>query len=152
MNIKTRFNVNDRVFCIDEERQIFRKPCSICNGSGIVMLKGNQYQCPECAGNGQGEYLYEYVSHSATINKIVISISKNGNIHISYRCIYDRDAGLPKKDKYKEIPIAEYENRIFGSLEEAETHCKELNGDLEIPKLNTSPLGSDVIEETFWQK
>lgn len=127
MHIETKFNVNDRVFCIDKERQTIRKPCSICNGSGIVILKGIQYQCPECSGNGQGEYLYKYVSHSATINKIIISISKNGNMHVSYRCIYDRDTGLPKKDKYKEIPIAEYENRIFTTIEEAEARCKELD-------------------------
>lgn len=150
MKVETKFNVNDRVFCIDNERQTIKKPCNICNGCGTVTLKDKKYKCPECSGNGYGEYQDVYVVHEAVINRIRIGIKEK--VTVSYRCIYDRDAGLPKKVKYKEIPIAEYENRIFGSLEEAETHCKELNGDLEIPKLNTSPLGSDVIEETFWQK
>ena len=47
---------------------------------------------------------------------------------ISYRCIYDRDKDLHIKEKCKETAIAEYENRIFGTYEEAEIRCNELNG------------------------
>lgn len=125
MQIETKFNVNDRVFCIDKERQTIKKTCSLCNGCGTVTLKGKKYKCPECFGNGYEEYQNVYVFHEAIINRIRIGIKEKATI--SYRCIYDRDADLPNKDKCKEIPIAEYENRIFATIEEAEARCKELN-------------------------
>lgn len=130
MHIETKFNVNARVFCIDKERQIIKKPCNICNGSGTITLKGKIYKCPECHGNDYGKYENVNVFREATINKIKISVCPtNGNPHIAYKCIYDIDAELPLKDKHKERTIAEYENRIFATKEEAEARCKELNGE-----------------------
>lgn len=128
MQIETKFNVNQKVFCIDKERRIIKKPCNICNGRGTIKLKGKNYKCPECHGNGYGEYQNMYVVHAATISKIKISIS-DGKVHIVYRCIYDRDADLPLKEKHKEIAIPEYADGIFAIKEEAEAVCKELNGE-----------------------
>ena len=109
MQITTKFNVNQRVFCVDKERRIIKKPCNICNGKGTVTLKDKEYKCPECHGNGYGEYRNVYVVHEAVINRIRIGIKEN--VTISYRCIYDRDKDLPIKDKNKETSIAEFEDR-----------------------------------------
>lgn len=131
MQIETKFNVNQKVFCIEKERRIIKKPCNVCNDSETIKLKGKKYKCPECSGNGYGEYRNIYVSHKAVVSRIKISVAENGNTHITYRCIYDRVADLPLKEKHKETSIAEYKNRIFATQEEAEAACKELNNPIE---------------------
>lgn len=145
MQIETKFNVNQKVFCVEKERRIIKKPCHICNGSGIVTLKGKEYKCPECSGNGYGEYQNVYVIHEAVINRIRIGIIQNGNIHISYKCIYDRDKNLPIKDKRKETSIAEYEDRVYGTYEEADTFCKQMNNGVEFFE-DTPAAKSDIIK------
>lgn len=128
MVINTKFDINTKVFCIDEERRAIKKSCKLCNGSGTVTLKGKKYKCPECSGNGCGEYENVNVIREATINKIKISVCPtNDNPHITYKCIYDIYSDLPMKEKHKETTIAEYEDRIFATKEEAEARCKELS-------------------------
>ena len=132
MQIDTKYNVNQKVFCIDKERRIIKKPCNICNGRGTIKLKGHNgkwkdYKCPECFGNGCGECKLVYVVHEAIVNRIRIGIKEK--VTISYRCIYDRDKDLHIKEKCKETSIADYENRIFATIEEAEAVCVELNGE-----------------------
>lgn len=130
MQIKTKFSVNQKVFCVDKERRMTKKPCNICNGKGTITLKGKEYKCPECHGKGYGEYKNVYVIHEAVINRIKISVKEKA--HISYRCIYDSDRKLPVKEKHKETSISEYEdNRMFGSYEEADTYCKQMNNGVE---------------------
>lgn len=75
---------------------------------------------------GHGEWQDMYVVHEAVISKIEINV-QNDKMYVSYRCIYDRDADLPLKEKHKETSISEYKDKIFAILEEAETRCKELN-------------------------
>lgn len=128
MQIETKFSVNQKVFCVDKERRIIKKPCNICNEKGTVTLNGRTYRCPECSGNGYGEYRNMYVIHEAVNSKIKISVSDE-KVHISYRCIYDRDADLPLKEKHKETAIPEYADRIFVTMKEAEIYCKELNAE-----------------------
>ena len=129
MQIETKFNVNQKVFCVDKERRIIKKPCKICNSSGTVKLKGKNYKCPACSSNV--EYRNTHVIHEAVISKIKVSIS-DGQVHISYRCIYDRDKDLPLKEKHKETAIPEYGNKIFATLEEAEARCMELDKEINI--------------------
>lgn len=134
MQVGTKFDVNQKVFCVEKEQRIIEKiPCNICNGSRAVILKGKEYKCPECYGHGIEKNVYEevYIVHKAVINSIKININKDGSIYVTYRCIYDRDKDLPIKAKRKETPIAEYENIIFGSYEEADTYCKQMNNDKE---------------------
>ena len=92
MQIETKFSVNQKVFCVEKERRIIKKPCNICNGCGIVTLKGKKYKCPECSGKGYGEYRNMYVAHAAVISdiKISISASREDYTYVSYKCIYDR--------------------------------------------------------------
>lgn len=131
MQIETKFNVNQKIFCIDKERRIVKKPCNICNDKGKIKLKGKDYKCPECSGNRYGEYKDVYVVHEAVINRIAISIKEK--VHISYKCIYDSDSKLPVKEKYKETSISEYEdNRIFDSYEEADAYCNQMNNGVEL--------------------
>lgn len=130
MQINTKFNVNQKVFCVEKERRIIKKPCKICNSKRIVTLKGKEYKCPECSGNGYGEYKSVYVVHEATIGKMKINV-QNDKVYVSYRCIYDRDASLPLKEKHKETVIPEYADRIFCALEEADTYCKQMNNGVE---------------------
>ncbi len=130
MQIETKFNVGDTVYCVRNERTVIKKPCNICHGKGWIILKGNKYKCPECSGNGYGTYRDIDVVHKAAINRIKMSAAPNGYIHIAYKCILERDVDLPMKEKNKEITIAEYENRMFTTKEEAEYRCKEFNGEI----------------------
>lgn len=148
MHIETKFNVNQKVFCVEKERRIIKKPCNICNGRGTIKLKGHNgkwkdYKCPECSGNGYGEYQNVYVVHEAVINRIRIGIKEK--VTVSYRCIYDRDKDLFVKEKHKETSIAEYENRIFGSYEEADVYCKQMNNGVKFFE-DTPTAKSDIIK------
>lgn len=143
MHIETKFNVNQKVFCVEKERRIIKKPCNICNGKGTVTLKGKEYKCPECSGNGYGEYRNVYVVYEAVINRIRVGIKEK--VTISYRCIYDRDKDLPIKEKCKETSIAEYEDRIYDTYEEADTYCKQMNNGVEFFE-NTPATKSDIIK------
>ena len=143
MHIETKFNVNQKVFCVEKERRIIKKPCNICNGCGTVTLKGKKYKCPECSGNVYGEYQDVYVVHEAVINRIRIGIKEK--VTVSYRCIYDRDKDLFVKEKHKETSIPEYENKIFGSYEEADAYCKQMNNGMEFFE-DTPDAKSDIIK------
>lgn len=144
MQIKTKFSVNQKVFCVEKEHRMIKKPCNICNGKGTITLKGKEYKCPECHGRGYGEYKNVYVVHEAVINRIKISVKEKA--HISYRCIYDSDRKLPVKEKHKETSISEYEdNRIFGTYEEADTYCKQMNNGVEFFE-NMLAAKEDIIK------
>lgn len=129
MQIETKFNVNQKVFCVDKERRLIKKPCNICNSKRTVTLKGKEYKCPECSGKGYGEYKSVYVINEAVVNRINIAIKEK--VNITYRCIYDRDKDLNIKEKSKETAISDYENRVFDSYKEADTYCKQMNNGVE---------------------
>lgn len=41
--------------CEAEDEYIY-SPCSICEGTGKVVIKGNSFTCPECMGNNSDTY------------------------------------------------------------------------------------------------
>ena len=134
MQISTKFSINQKVFCVEKERRMIKKmPCNVCNGSGNITLKGKEYKCPECYGHGYGtsKYANVFVVHEAVVNSIRVNVLKDGNIHVNYRCIYDKHKNLPVKERRKETPIAERDNRIYGTYEEADAYCKQMNNGVE---------------------
>lgn len=49
MEIKTEFNVGDKVYFI--ENYVEQKECDVCEGVGSVNIKGQLLSCPKCMGN-----------------------------------------------------------------------------------------------------
>jgi predicted RNA-binding Zn-ribbon protein involved in translation (DUF1610 family) len=50
MEIKTKFNVGQEVWYIDNKNLIIT-PCQICDHTGSVVIKGVSFVCPKCHGN-----------------------------------------------------------------------------------------------------
>ncbi len=124
MQIETKFNVGDIVYVCKNHSIFEEEQCKICDGEGIITLKGKSFCCPECHGN---KFTYTkqvkgFIPEKRTIRKVITSVSENnGNIqiHIRYETKSNRHGS-----------IAEYKNIMFATKEAAEYRCKELNGEI----------------------
>ena len=79
-----------------------------------------------------------YVINEAVVNRINVAIKEK-------MTIYYRDKDLNIKEKRKETPISDNENRAFGSYVEADTYCKQMNNGTEYFE-NTPVNMSDNIK------
>lgn len=131
MEIKTKFNLGDKVYPITYRMEVVKQTCNLCEGKGFVYVKTKKILCPEegCYGKGKIE---KYIGNKWQLSKIggipyPITINRIGIE------VYNR--------KYKKL--SEYEDRIyymedssrsmyfehncFASIEEAEKECKKRN-------------------------
>lgn len=136
LQVNNKFNIGDEVYILSQQPTVHI--CPVCKGKGSFMHNGAKILCPQC-DNGK---LFD------NINKIYQVMGKQKITGIRT----NTHDGINFSIRYNVSGNKRAEDRVFATKEEAETRCKELNEGLEIPKLDTSPLGSDVIEETFWQK
>ncbi len=142
LNIDNKFEIGQEVYVIQKVKP--KNICSACNGESYKIIDDNRFACTKCWGDGwiRGKKkIYKVLEGIKTITAIKL-YSNDTLSEIKYNLRDEDNSGsFESVEKY-----------LFATKEEAEVCCKELNEELEIPKLNTSPLGSDVIEETFWQK
>lgn len=120
MKIETKFNIGDVVYVCKNNSTYEKEQCNICEGKGVITLKGKLFCCPGCHGDKFTHTKKEisYIPEKRTIRKIISLVSENnGNIRIHTR--------------YETKPegcgnIEEDRNTIFTTKEEVEDRCKEL--------------------------
>jgi len=146
MKIETKFNINDKVYSIKQERRKEWQPCVVCVSKGEVMLGDKQWRpCPECYGK-KGKYVYfdlEWqVLNPVTIGKVEAEVQ---NITPD-----DEFAHIGHFEEGKTVQQNEYmayetgigsgtiwkEDILFASLEEAQTECDKRNVIKEIRRRN----------------
>jgi len=133
MELKTKFNIGDKVATIQNFSEEVFKTCLTCEGSGKIQVKDKEFNCPDCYGNGGKE---EWETKKWNISndkgiltgydkviKIDIDISKN-EIKIRYILGY----------RYSESYCGTLwsEDEVFGSIEEAQLECDRRNKELGI--------------------
>lgn len=122
MKIKTKYNLGQDVYTIIHLNKQIKEKCPVCNGTGHVTLNGNQYQCPECYGQG---IKVEWTSSGWTVDQS----SQIGRIDVSV-----------KDDVYKESYMLKYSGidsgtiwdvgDLFSTREEAEKECEKRNEEI----------------------
>lgn len=52
MKIETKFDLGQTVYFIEENtvQMLETEPCDVCNETGRVKIKGQEYMCPKCGG------------------------------------------------------------------------------------------------------
>ncbi len=126
MKIETKFNVGDVVYVCKNNSTYEEEQCKICEGTGVVILKGESFCCPQCKGNKltRTKKVARFIPVKRTIRKVIVSVSENnGNSQIYTR--YET-----KTHGNRDRSVAEYKNIMFVTKEEAEYRCKELNGEI----------------------
>lgn len=128
MNIKTRFDLGQKVWLIVNASRNMKPNCSFCDGVGKVFIEGAgkkvvSQKCPECYGHG---YISKYSPEEwkpefeSTIGKIDIEYydqrEKRKN-SINYMLYY---SGVGSGSVLKE-------ENLFASLEEAQAECDKRN-------------------------
>lgn len=122
MNLKSKYNIGDKVVRIDEIRQSIFIPCKACEGTGTYFLNDSiERKCPECFGNkGKVEWAgtHNWIIMKKDLTIGLIRIEANGNnIKCQYMC---EETGIGTGSIWKE-------EELFLSVEMAEKECKKLN-------------------------
>jgi len=52
MSIDTKFSLGDKVYTIVQEHNSTSERCYVCEETGSITFKGEEYYCPKCHGNG----------------------------------------------------------------------------------------------------
>lgn len=117
--INTKFDIGDEIYFIWKiHKRLHKGQCKTCDGSGYILACEHCQQkklCPECKPAIEVQkYYWEWVCYpkSYKIEKINIFID-NKEIEITY-----------ENDNYDG---SLFEEKLFGTVEEAEAKCKELN-------------------------
>jgi len=90
MDIKTKLAIGERVFVIWQNTNAIHEICLVCNGKKQISLNNNEYECPECYGDG---YKVKYEPEcwrvaqndyaTGKVRRIDIEITKKG-MEINY--------------------------------------------------------------------
>lgn len=103
MNIKTKFNVGDKIWTIYETEPI--EKCPLCNGAEMVKIKNKNYICPECKGNGYiTKKYFEWVVfvYAKEIIKIIINHDKKLIYSVGHNEYDAKDCFLTKAEAQTE--------------------------------------------------
>ena len=125
MKIETKFGVGDVAYVCRNDSTYEKEPCKICEGKSIITFKEESFCCTKCYGSGftRTKRVDKFIPEKRTIKKVIVTQSINsGNLQIYTR--YET-----KPDGYKRI--AEHENIMFATKEEAEERCRKLNQEAE---------------------
>jgi RecJ-like exonuclease len=116
MEIKTKFNVNDKLYVIGVNKKEER--CKICNGTGTVLIKKKIFTCPECNGKGREftKQHWEIYMSETYPEKINIEIEEGQKPKISYVFMWS------------DIPEYIDEKDCFATKEQAQKECDRRNG------------------------
>lgn len=142
--VNNKFEVGQEVYVIEEDTRYIERTetCDVCLGDGYFDYKGYSHRCAKCYGQGK------IILDKETVIRHMVNTEPKQIASIRYM-IYGKD-NLEPPLKYKIHGKFVAEEMIYPTAEEAKLACERLDGI--VPTLNTSPLGSDIIKETFWQK
>lgn len=137
MNIKTKYKLNQKVWIINQKRRKEWILCDACNGIGNIILRNKEvYSCPICY-NRKGEYKYFEerweVEGELTLGKVEASLQNivpdgmfdNRGHYETGRTIKEcrymaYETGVGSGTCY-------YEEKLFPTLESAQTECDKRN-------------------------
>jgi len=132
MEIKTKFNLGDKVTGISHCTKEILIPCLTCDRTGRIIIKDKNFECPDCHGKGgYNEYKPKawYVvtdegilSGYDNVVKIDIDVTRE-EIKIRYL--------LGRKYSNSYSGTLWPENDLFRTIEEAELECKKRNEELD---------------------
>ena len=113
MEIRTKFNIGDKVWVIDSRK--VEDICPICEGKGYVIIKNENFRCPKCNAyrkiNERNEYFIE--------GQIKIT-------DIRVWCLYEPEIRY-FDDKYSKEGIMVFEKNCFATEAEAQAECDKRN-------------------------
>ena len=128
MELKTKFNIGDKVTGISHYRKEVFIPCLTCDGIGEITIKDKNFKCPDCYGEGGNtEYKTkewntandeEGMSGYNNVIKIDIDITKE-EVKIRYL--------LGRKYSKSYSGTLWDEDDLFKTTEEAEAECERRN-------------------------
>lgn len=126
MKLVTKFEIGQEVYVCKSNSAYEMENCKTCDGIGKVNIKGKIYRCPECNGAKftPTKFIKIYAPEKRIIRKIKISVyetNRDTGINIRYETRIHAN---------KNESIEDCRNIIFATLEEAETRCKELSGEV----------------------
>ena len=77
MEIKTKFDVGQKVYMVRLQYKNAEKECPACRGKGIVHLHGEEYRCPNmcCQGKVITRGIKYYSINSVKIKEIEITLN-----------------------------------------------------------------------------
>ncbi len=132
MNIKTKYDIGERVHIIKQDFAIQEEVCPVCDSKGCFKYRGHILECSLCHGRGKifGERKYQYYVSGDQYEIKGFSIKKTNN-ELVVICHLSNYGSLN-------------EDMCFVSGEEAITRCQELND--ESPNLGAS----DTEDEKFY--
>lgn len=131
MEIKTKFDIGQKVFVVRKDSFHKKEECPMCQGEGCVAVysmsenylrsgKGQTIECPVCHGYRviQGKLIDSYRAEETTITKIKISVREKLGTHFSYTVKCDNAKG--------EMSYPDHENMIFATEDEASIAILEI--------------------------
>jgi len=132
MEIKTKFNLGDKIVRISHCTKEILIPCLTCDATGEIMIKDKKFECPDCYGEG------EYTEYKPEAWYIVT----DEGILSGYDNIVKIDVDITREEtKIRYILGRKYsksysgtlwdENDLFKTTEEAEVECERRNKELE---------------------
>lgn len=130
MELNNKFNIDQKLFMIYFFSKAEKAVCDVCNGDGIIEIKGKRFTCPEC--NGNPDYMVEKTRKWHVIN----TSPHNHLISIEYNRVKKIDAIITEggiRLMYYFGKSAEYafigftEKDLFLTLQEAQEKCDKRN-------------------------
>lgn len=103
MEIKTKFNVGDKVWTINQGE--VQEKCPICNGKERVKIKNKSYMCPECNGDGYVKKLHpewKVFYYKREIWRLIINRSKEEIYSVEGNEYKVKDCFATKEEAQKE--------------------------------------------------
>lgn len=117
------FKLGQKLYHIEDvtHRFWFRKKCAYCDNTGKVLIKGKEFQCPNCGGRQELKEVVERIISPTTIKVESIRVFKNKDVTLES---YTNDSSglgiIIQKQK-------DGSSRYFGTQEEAQLSCDEYN-------------------------
>lgn len=112
MDIKTKYNIGDRVYFVGKEyNRKITKRCDLCRGAGyLINIEKESMECPNCKNGHVEEFTYNYIPIEGTIYHINILKREGHPLKIYY--------STTRKEKL-------LESELFSTLEDIEKYIKE---------------------------
>lgn len=127
---------NREYYTVDEEVKEKRAPCTCCDNTGKVKIKGEEYTCPRCKGNWREKEIIG--------SKTVYSVAKwkldridlhPHNIILRFSSVNKKNnywGGLDIEEKdFSDMIIKNYrgDKKIYGDYKEAIAEVKRINAE-----------------------
>jgi RecJ-like exonuclease len=137
MKLESKFDLNQKIWYIENSRQRVKHQCPICDGSGKIAGKTDKkFDCPECYGKGYNitwDPTAWRVASSLTVGQITISTQNIKPDGIFCNMGHYEDGASTTKVEYMTYETGVgggrvyQETELFETREQAETECIDRN-------------------------